>query len=150
MEKAPISPDSPLGKALAERGLFYVGDRPGGFIEGWTARDVEAEESLRAVADQRDEAIHIAEARGVEKDRHRREKLAAEERVRVLTEALTTLLDGKAGQILGGYARATHPGRAYVELGHIYQEWWDEAQRDLNTARAALAVSSTENEEEQK
>jgi hypothetical protein len=36
-ERAVITPESDLGKALVARGLFYNGDRPRGFIEGWEA-----------------------------------------------------------------------------------------------------------------
>lgn len=47
-DKPMIDRDSPLGQAILARGLWYQGDRPAGFIEGWEAARTDAVKNPRA------------------------------------------------------------------------------------------------------
>lgn len=104
------------------------------FRDGFVAAHVETEERLAAVEAERDEfeqklppgdhvVVHESRLRGADK------------RVRVLTEALK------------GAVEAMKDMRAYVPEEFAKRWKHDES---IDEAEAALAVSSTENEEEQK
>lgn len=105
-----------------------------GFDTGYRAGEQSAEARVQSFEAERDEARFLAEARGAEKDRYRREKLELEARVQSLTERLAT-----ADRLIENYEAVLHAKLHFLRKGRDARAI-AETEAELKKCRAARAA----------